>query len=577
MFKHNSFIVSLKNLKITCKLAFFVIFLFGFVVYGNSLFNEFVFDDQFLILNNNKYHSLNNIPGFFFGYDPAKSDNSALYYRPVAYAIETINYSLYHQTPFFYHLFRVFIHILSSFFLFYLFEKFFNLKISLLGALLFLVHPINIEAVSWTLDGGLFFFVFGIAALVLLMANSARKWIMPAVVLLLFCSILTKETGFIFLFIALFYVWFYKPKLTRKFLAYSGIMVASDLILRNIRLIPFTYANQNSVSPIMLTSSMEKLLTAPSIIMYYLKTFFYPFNLAVSQHWIIRSAQDERFRTDLISVMLITVALLLIAIFVFKYYKKEFKVYVFFLLWFTAGLIPELHIIPLTMTVADRWFYLSAAGAIGQLLVLLKLITKINYRIQYLIIPVFLIIVCLFSYRTILRNIDWKNGYTLYSHDLQLSKESHQLENNLASELVKQNRLDEALVHLKRANKLFPSPLNYYNLGVVSQSKKDFKNAKYYYQKTIDLNKEPKAYEQLSYIMLITEGEKPTVKYAEKLLTEHPDNPGIWLVLALANYKLGNYDDALEDAKKAYLLEHSQRAINIYQAIQQKKKINYSQ
>src|SRR5690349_4397285 len=106
---------ALQKLQVTYKIVLIAVFVVGMLVYGNSLFNEFAFDDQFLITVSNKYHSLSNIPGFFLGYDPAKSNNNALYYRPVAYTIETINYFLFHQSQFFYRAERILIHIVNSF------------------------------------------------------------------------------------------------------------------------------------------------------------------------------------------------------------------------------------------------------------------------------------------------------------------------------------------------------------------------------------------------------------------------------------------------------------------------------
>lgn len=554
--------------------AIHYIILIGIVIYANSLFNAFVWDDKIGLVENPIYQSLNNIPGFFFGVD--KKDpadvNKWQSYRPLTATVETINVALFKDNPFFYRIIRLTLHILSSIFIFLIFKKYFKITFAFILSLLFLVHPMNTETVHFTIEG-LLYFVFGISAIYILTKDHLNSGKIYLAVSLLFLSVLSKESGFLLLLIAFFYIFLYKKNQIKSFLISSSVLVVVYLFLRNIKFITNPYSLYARQTPIMEASFMERLTTLPSIVVYYLKTFFYPVHLAISQHWIIKSVNDPGFAESLLILLLFILTIFLYGIYVYRFQKRHIKLFLFFLAWFVIGMIPNLQFFPLTMTVADRWFYVPMAGLLGLISIPVYHLTGIKTAKKVLYIFLILLI-CLLSIRTVMRNFDWRDGLTLYTKDLQVN-ESHELHANLGVELSRINRLDEAIVHLQKANQLFPSFSGYYNLGLANQKKKDYKNAKINYKKAIDIQPDPKTYSQLAYIILITEGELKAKDFAEKSLKKQGDNAGVLLILALAEYKLNHQKEALMHAEKAYYLEHSKRALEVYQGIKQKQPIDY--
>jgi len=124
-----------------------------YLTFHNSLSNEFVFDDESVIVNNPSIQSLSSIPKYFTN-DEGFHKVIGRYYRPVVSATYAIDYSIWGLDPYGFHLTNVIIHIIACLLLFKIFSilfwryKYRNL-FSLFATLIFAVHPIHTEAVSW--------------------------------------------------------------------------------------------------------------------------------------------------------------------------------------------------------------------------------------------------------------------------------------------------------------------------------------------------------------------------------------------------------------------------------------------
>ena len=123
----------------------------GFVVYGNSLCGEFLYDDILLVRDNIHIKDWTQIGSIF-----TKSIGSGYFagklvsYRPLQMFTYMIDYSLYGLDVRGYHLTNTLIHILVALAVYWFINILYKKNIlSLLASLLFLVHPIHTEAVSY--------------------------------------------------------------------------------------------------------------------------------------------------------------------------------------------------------------------------------------------------------------------------------------------------------------------------------------------------------------------------------------------------------------------------------------------
>src|SRR3989339_4373 len=112
----------------------------GFIVHYHVLFNGFVWDDLTYIIGNPELKNFNLVtlvgPNMF---------NSSGYFRPLPAVYFSLLHHLFGNTAFFYHFFQLSLHIVCTSLLYFIFQKFFSRGLSLFLALVFLVHPINVE------------------------------------------------------------------------------------------------------------------------------------------------------------------------------------------------------------------------------------------------------------------------------------------------------------------------------------------------------------------------------------------------------------------------------------------------
>ncbi|MEO6695834.1 MAG: hypothetical protein ABIO41_11605, partial [Ignavibacteria bacterium] len=97
--------------------CYLIIIAVTYLVYYNSLTNEFVFDDESVIVNNSSIQNTGNIPSFFTA-DEGFHKVIGRYYRPIVSASYAIDHSIWGLNPYGFHLTNIIIHIISCLLLF---------------------------------------------------------------------------------------------------------------------------------------------------------------------------------------------------------------------------------------------------------------------------------------------------------------------------------------------------------------------------------------------------------------------------------------------------------------------------
>ena len=540
-----------------------------FFAYFNSLFSPFVWDDISQIQNNYFIQTLTNIPKFFLGstFGGANSTNlSGLYYRPLMTLLFSLIFSFWGLNTFYYHFLQVLIHAINSIFIFILFKKFLKEKLAFFLSLIFVVHPINVEAISFiSALGEPLFFLFGITALLISLTKTYSLQRVFLISLLLFCSLLSKETGILFLIMIVAYrIIFRKSQLVKSLIS----VIIPLLLYFYLRFsIAKIFVQKIPDVPMMTASLVQRIFTMPSIFLFYLKTFIFPYPLLISQQWSNFEANTQFFISFFISLLIISG----ISIFIlWTYHKRKYLLspLLFFSLWFFIGIGFHLQLIPFDFTVADRWFYFPMVGILGMIGVAIETIKYPSIRTKNIGIGVIVSVIFLFSFRTIFRNTNWQSGISLYSSNLQFVKDDV-IENALAVELMRVQNYTEAQVHFKNLLLRNPNePALYINIAETYEYLGDISNAKTFYKKILDSDGSGIGYYNLSRIALQKDGNLEEAKrIAQKGIQRYPQNANIWLILAIAEYQLGNQQTALIDATKAKNLLPSPQTENIYETI----------
>jgi tetratricopeptide (TPR) repeat protein len=138
--------------------ALLLISLFSVLAYANSLGGDFVFDDKEQIVDNQNIRSWQNLSKAFTTHvwefrERAGNLNvppPLPYYRPIFTVMLTIEFHLFGLWPQGWHLVSLLLHILCAIGVFYVVLKMSGRGlIAFLAAILFSVHPVHAESVSW--------------------------------------------------------------------------------------------------------------------------------------------------------------------------------------------------------------------------------------------------------------------------------------------------------------------------------------------------------------------------------------------------------------------------------------------
>ena len=516
--------------------AITLLIIVGIVVFFNSFFNYFLWDDISLILNNVGIHSFN----FFTGFD----HKTALffgYFRPIYFIYFSFLYPIFQDNTFFYHLIQVSFHILNSILIFIFFKKIINKYISFFLSLVFLVHPINVETTVY-ISAVLYplLSIFGLLSLVKLQKQILTNKEYISIGIMLFLSLITKEEGILYILIAFIFCLLLKRTHLKNLTIAGGL---ATIIYGLIRFITGNFAIENgNFLELSHQGFMERLFNIPAIFFYYIMSFFFPKDISLNQTWVVHTIDLSSFYLPLFFDSVFFFILFLAGFYVYKKNKNNITIFIFFLIWFLLGILMHLQIIPLDMIAADRWFYFSIIGLLGMGGLLIQEINISNKNIKFLLFLIGTIALVLLSLRTMVRNTNWHDEITLFEHDSQVST-TRQTESLLGKDYLDIRDYKSSLRHFKKALELSPDEAAYLNVGVIYLKQNNYNEAISYFKKSIKTNYLPKNSHQQ--VIIISYG-----------------------YLAICEYKMNNREDALNAIKKARSMSSTSDFIdNLYQNI----------
>ena len=260
-----------------------ICFVLVFLVYGQTLFGDFVFDDRSIVSHESLLENLNNIPQVLsMGYWNIESG----LYRPVVLFTYLLNYSFFGSSPFSFHLVNLILYALIGYLIFLLIKRLFPKKqfLSYIVPILFLVLPIHTEVVSNIVGRAeILALLFSLLAFLEIIKKKVNPWILA---MYLFLALGSKEVAIAAWPIALLIV-FYKDKLfsfKKLFKKYFIPLFAPIFIYFTVRILVlgsyFFVTNATIVeNPLKFTSFFQRISTSLQVLVLYIKKTFWPFNL----------------------------------------------------------------------------------------------------------------------------------------------------------------------------------------------------------------------------------------------------------------------------------------------------------
>lgn len=548
--------------------------LFSLLAFGLSFRNGFLGDDSHLLLKNASIHSIFNWPGFFSGgsfYSGGAAKLAGFYYKPILLTTLAGVYTVFGPNAGAFHIFQTLLHAVNGFLVFSLLRKFFSKGLALGLGLLFLVHPANVETVVYV--SGIqepLFLLFGLIALlgrVYFPANWRSNLLVGGALLL---SVLSKETGILFVFMIFLYDWFFEKR--KLLLTDGGVVAAVAVVYSSLRfLIAGVFGSNQSVAPIMSVGIIGRLMTLPKIFWVSLETIVFPKELAFAQNWVVSKMTIADFWLPTAFLTAIIGAGIYWLLVNFKTLGQHKKL-IFFLLWFLFGVGLHLQLIPLDGTFSERWLYFPLVGFIAVIGVALE---KILIKKLGKVLPIlFFTCLLLFVVRDVIRTNEWRDQYTLYTTDVEKHGGSFILYNGVAQELSDRNDLIPAKKYAEKSIAVFPVFLNWNNLGVIYSKMGKYSEAINAFNESLKFGPYYLAYENMVGTYLLWGKNEEAIKTAEFAMQYFPGNTKLVIFWTAAKYKLGDRQAALQGAEKALQMEDNLETRYVWQTVNNGTSIN---
>jgi hypothetical protein len=183
---------------------YFALVLAVLLVYGNIFDNAFLYDDEYIILKNDFLHDWGAIPHIFVTTLMAGANHVNGFYRPLQISLYLVIYQFFGPSLFAYHFLNIALHAANACLIYRLGRKLsFQAAGCFFAALLWAMHPVNVEAVTYisgTADP--LYVLFCLCGLLILVPRFTPKQILLSLPFYLL-ALLSKEEAIVFPLLAM--------------------------------------------------------------------------------------------------------------------------------------------------------------------------------------------------------------------------------------------------------------------------------------------------------------------------------------------------------------------------------------
>lgn len=560
-----------------------------FVAFFPSMNNTFTnWDDQYYVTENTWITSFSgeNLEHIF-------TETLMGNYHPITVLSLSFNHLISGTKPALYHLTNVLIHMMNVFWVFFL-VYFLTAKrrnVAIVTALLFAIHPMHVESVSWISERKdvlyAFFMLPAMISYIFFRQSGIRKYYWYAIVLFVL-SCLSKGMAVSMAPALVLIDLFQSRKIDSKAIMNYVPFFALAMLFGIIAVI----AQGEAVDVSEKFSLGERIQYGCYGFLVYLLKFIVPYKL--SNYYPYPNPELG------IPAIYSIAPFLVLAIVGFSVYMlKRNRVVSFGLLFFLVTIVLVLQFISVGQVImAERYSYIPYIG-LGVIIgygydYLVSGKNKMLTPMKNLWIAGLVAVAILFSIITFQRTKVWKNSGTLwtdvikkyptlgvayydralyysdigetdkaisdYSSAIQYKKEYYRAQFNLAQIYQSQNREEEALVHFLKAEEFIlkkePSDPNpYTNIGNIYNNKGDYKLSISYYQKALALDPNYElAHSNLGIAYFRAGNLKLALESFTKAITLNPNNPSTYYNRSSVYANMGNKKQARVDYQKSLQL-----------------------
>lgn len=485
------------------KLHLIILFVFGFLLYANTIGHDYTVDDSIVITDNDfvkeGFSGIGKILGndtFLGFFKVEKSLVAGGRYRPLSLVTFAIEYQLFGESPTVSHFVNILLYALTGMLLYLVVLQLFRHKqstethfIAFVTAILFLAHPIHTEAVANIKGRDEIMALLGSLGALYFALRYAFKGQVSQLILASICfffGILSKENTITFLAVIPLAMYIFTKVKTSTIGITTGVLVvlaAVFLVLRssilgdaasfsantNMELMNNPYLKWNGSQYVAFTA-MEKFGTIFYTLGKYLVLMIFPHPLTHDYY----PAQIPMMTFGDWQVILTLLIYVGAGIYALMRLPKKDPI-AFGIIYFIATLSVVSNLVfPIGTNMSERFMFMPSVGLCLIAAVLLyKLVNKrlVNFGDLKLALPILALFLIGFSLKTVVRNMAWKDNYTLFSTDIHTSTNSAKLNNAMAGITVeeankpenatrKQQLLNDAIRYGLQARTLHPTYAN---------------------------------------------------------------------------------------------------------------------
>lgn len=528
------------------------------IAYYPSLHGWFVYDDDLLITANPLVKAPDGLYRFWF-------TDESIDYWPVVNTTFWVEWRLWATDPTGYHVTNLLLHIGDTLLIWAILRRL-RIPGAFLAALLFGVHPVNVESVAWISQRkNLLAMLFALLSVLCFLQGDAASEAAPAAArvppvfgrwdwlsLAAFTLAMLSKTSAAFVPLVLLGITLWRGAVTRRDLLRTlpFVVVAAALVRLTVWFRP-----HGGDAPVATATPIERVLGAGSVVWFYLSRAMLPVNLAfLYPQWQV---DVHQWRYWLASLGVIAFTGLL------WWYRDGWgRAGMFAWGYYCLALLPVLGFIDVGymqhLPVADHYQHFALIGVTGVAAagwsVWQRTARGGTRRVAGVIAAAAV---------TALMVLTWKQSrlyadpISLYEASLQQNPDSWVAHNNLGAALVDTGRLTDAIDHYRTALRLHPDyAAAQYNWGNALLRSGRIDDAREHYEEALRLQPDyPEAEHNLGVTFTQTGQIEQAIAHYEQAVRLKPNYPDAQNNLGSALLQAGKLQEAIEHFEQAVQLK----------------------
>lgn len=396
-------------------------------------------------------------------------------YAPLHLISYMIDYSLWGLNPAGYLFVNILLHSLNGLLLYrILADRFLSPATALFAALVFIVHPVQVESVAWISErkNVLCMLFFLLAFDSYLKADESKRHY-PLSLIYYAAALLTKSVAVIFPFMLILHGLSFRerhPLQLRRILPYF----AAAVLTAGVAFVTQGPEYSGGRTPYYGGTPLSTAMTMLPVLFTYVRMVFLPVGLSADYLVLIRTTPD-------LAVLAAGLFLSLLIALGYRLFKTNRPLLFWFALFF-LGLLPVSQIIPIITLMNDRYLYFPMLGAAVFLASVAQMIGRRlgdRHRRTGFIAAAAIVIIC--ATLSWSRSHVWKNDLTLWQDAIAKNPENFSAWAEYGAALNVNRQVSAALDAYKRALTFNPeSWLALTNISLLYLQENDLLNARHY-------------------------------------------------------------------------------------------------